>query len=84
MPTRGKRSWIPSPVHLAHYGFSPNDIRTVSADEMKGFRLANQVPLQWPPVAWDSPDKTNFTNVREIPTSRLRGSGIEFGVGPAQ
>jgi SAM-dependent methyltransferase len=75
----GKRHWVPSPDHLAHYRFP--EVRTVGKEEMEAYRLAGPVPMPWPDDAWKNPDRGSFTNLREIATSRLRGSGIEFGAG---
>jgi SAM-dependent methyltransferase len=78
---RQKRHWAPSANHLHSYGMSLDEVALVSCEEMRQYSLAGPMPLIWPDSAWEHPPRTSPLILREIATSKLRGSGIEFGAG---
>ena len=77
----GKRHWVRSADHLGPYGLSLSDTRIVDDDKIRQYALAGALPMPWPVEVWDDPVRCIPHDVREISTSRLRGSGIEFGAG---
>jgi SAM-dependent methyltransferase len=89
----GKRHWIfptlpeipgqPNQDHLECYGLSQRSIVTVDDAEMQRYELASMLPLPWPGEVWADPVRLKPYDLREIATSKLRGSGIEFGAGTA-
>jgi SAM-dependent methyltransferase len=87
----GKRHWVvptapdvpgdPSQGHLDCYGLTLSDLFTVEAAEMRHYTLAGPLPLLWPEDSWEDPVRNCPYDLRDISTSRLGGSGIEFGAG---
>jgi SAM-dependent methyltransferase len=77
----GKRHSVLRTDRLHWHGFSPNDVAVVSQEELRRYPLAGPVPLAWPGCAWDDPPRKRTVVIREIATSKLSGSGIEFGAG---
>ena len=87
----GKRHWVvpnhpsapedPSQGHLDCYGLSLSDLLTVDSDQMRHYPLAGPLPLLWPEEFWEDPVRSCPFDLREISTSHLHGSGIEFGAG---
>jgi SAM-dependent methyltransferase len=77
----GRRHWVPSGEHLKCYGLRIENVVQVSQEEISGYIPAGPLPMIWPEPAWRNPPRTNSSVLREVATSRLRGSGIEFGPG---
>jgi len=87
----GKRHWVvpnspndpgdPSDGHMDCYGLSLGDLSVVEREVMRQYTLAGPLPLLWPDEFWEDPVRSCPFDLREISTSQLRGSGIEFGAG---
>ena len=87
----GRRHWVvptnpsvPGDVcqgHLDCHGLSLSNLVTVDAPEMRQYELAGPLPLPWPEAYWQDPVRSCPHDLRELSTSRLRGTGIEFGGG---
>lgn len=77
----GRRHWATSVEHLGCYGRSLNETVQVTPEVLLHYALAGLVPMIWPEEAWHNPQRTSPYVLREICTSRLRGSGMEFGAG---
>lgn len=77
----GKRHWIRSREHIACYAPGLDNVALVDAEEMRRYELAAPLPLHWTEDAWTNPVRSDPSTLREIATSRNRGTGIEFGAG---
>jgi len=78
---RGKRHLVQRYDRLHLYGFSSTEVVAITYEELLTYRLAGPIPLSWPATAWDNPPRDRTIDLREVTTSKLRGSGIEFGAG---
>jgi len=77
----GKRHWVIDQEYSECYGLSFSNVVTVDDQEMRQYELSGALPLPWPEEFWENPVRRWHFDLREISTSRLRGSGIEFGGG---
>lgn len=82
LTTDGRRHWLTTAAHVSHYGFAwPGDLEQVDEAEIRALTQAPPAPLPWSEAHWAAPPRTSIGDMREIATSRLRGTGIEFGAG---
>jgi SAM-dependent methyltransferase len=80
----GKRHLVlPHKHYFQCYGFSQDNVVAVGEEELRSYQLAGHLPLRWPEETWANPIRRWPFDLREIATSRLHGSGIEFGAGTA-
>jgi len=77
----GDRHWVPTPQHFEFYGFRWQDVTQVKSEIIRAYRHSGQLPMVWSDEAWRKPPGDNPHVLREVATSKLRGSGIEFGAG---
>lgn len=78
----GRRHWMLSERHINSYGFQwPTEVRVVDEHTIRQFKIAGPAPLTWSHADRIAPPRTSASLLREIATSRLTGSGIEFGAG---
>jgi SAM-dependent methyltransferase len=77
----GKRHWVPSEPHLRDYGLALADTVDVSKEEIQQYAPSGPIPFKWSEAAWNDPPRTSPGTLREVATSKLSGSGIEFGAG---
>jgi SAM-dependent methyltransferase len=80
----GKRHPVrPYRHYFQCYGLSRDNVAMVDEAEMRRYELAGPLPLLWQEEAWLNPIRRWPFDLREISTSRLYGSGIEFGAASA-
>lgn len=78
----GRRHWLTSAEHVRQYGFTwPDDVEIETETAIKTFKPAGPAPLFWSEDDWLNPPRTSIGVMREIATSRLFGTGVEFGAG---
>ncbi len=77
----GERRHVLHPEWVEANGFTWAELRWAPGEELAALRLGPPIPLPWPLAAWNDPPRTGPHILREIATSRLTGSGVEFGAG---
>jgi Methyltransferase domain len=77
----GTRHHVLHPEWIADRIFPPDEPRWVDEGTICSYRLGAPVPLNWSDESRTNPPDGSSTILREIMTSRLTGSGVEFGAG---